>query len=341
MAENLAIIAAAGALKTETVIERALAEPERRVLITTYTKENLAQIIRRIEARCGVVPVNLAVMTWFSFLLSEAVRPYQHTVLDRIDVVGGLNFLAQRNRFTPKNEPDRYYLDASGDLYRNGVSEFACRADRESGGRVIARLEQRFDCIYVDEVQDLVGYDLDFLDLLFASQLEVTVVGDPRQFTLATNTSLRNKKYRGPGLLKWLDERTELCVREDRTRSARCSQPICDFAAGLFPQFGPIESDCDPGHGADGIHCLRVGDVKAYMDAYDPVILRERRTTNTHGLDAINIGVAKGSTYDRVLIFPSRPMRKYLEDGDLGVLKAPQKLYVAVTRARFSVGFVV
>ena len=55
----------------------------------------------------------------------------------------------------------------------------------------------------------------------------------------------------------------------------------------------------------------------------------------------MNIGVAKGGTHDRIIIFPTKPMLGYLEDGDASKLKSPEKLYVAVTRARFSVAFVV
>ena len=54
----------------------------------------------------------------------------------------------------------------------------------------------------------------------------------------------------------------------------------------------------------------------------------------------MNIGVAKGSTFDRVLIFPTNPMRQFLDE-DPSKLKAPERLYVAVTRARHSVAFVV
>lgn len=55
---------------------------------------------------------------------------------------------------------------------------------------------------------------------------------------------------------------------------------------------------------------------------------------------ASNIGVAKGSTYDRVLIFPTKPMLEYLKTNDLTKLPSRHRLYVAVTRARFSVTFV-
>jgi DNA helicase II / ATP-dependent DNA helicase PcrA len=59
------------------------------------------------------------------------------------------------------------------------------------------------------------------------------------------------------------------------------------------------------------------------------------------GLPAMNIGVSKGSTFDRVLIFPTKPMLKYIKSKDLAALPAPERLYVAVTRARYSVAFVV
>lgn len=55
----------------------------------------------------------------------------------------------------------------------------------------------------------------------------------------------------------------------------------------------------------------------------------------------MNFGVAKGSTFERILIFPTEPMLNYLKDREPKALKSPEDLYVAVTRARFSVAFVV
>jgi ATP-dependent DNA helicase UvrD/PcrA len=55
----------------------------------------------------------------------------------------------------------------------------------------------------------------------------------------------------------------------------------------------------------------------------------------------MNIGVSKGSTFDRVLIFPTNPIRQYLITKDHTRLKARERLYVAVTRARHSVAFAV
>ena len=336
---NLAIIAAAGARKTQSVIEGALADPTERVLVTTYTNENLRQITCRIQERSGIVPPNVRLTGWFSFLLSDGVRPYQASLFNEVGVVGGLNFLGDRARYI-KGGTRPYYLDRTGDVYRDAVSDLVCNLNAASGGAVIRRLESMYDHIYIDEVQDLVGWDLEVLDLLVASSINITVVGDPRQHTFATNQGSKNKRYRGAGLVDWLKERSTTCTREDRQVSHRCHQAICDFASELFPEFPAIVSGHSEVTGHDGIHEVSRFEVLEYAETYKPQVLRHDKRANTQGLPAINIGVSKGSTYGRVLIFPTRPMLKYLESEDRSVLKKPEALYVAVTRARHSVAFV-
>lgn len=240
---NTAIIAAAGARKTQMIIDQALAAAPQRVLITTYTNENLRQLERRIAQITGVVPEHITLLGWFSFLLSQGVRPYQRAILRHPGIVRGLNFHGKRPRGASATDLE-YFLDVKGNrgVWRDGVSDLVRRIDDNTGGLVIARLEDMFAHIYIDEVQDLVGYDLDVLDLLFASQIGVTVVGDPRQHLFATNEGPRNKKYRGAGLLRWFDERSAVCRREDRAVSYRCHQDICDFASALFPDYPPIKA---------------------------------------------------------------------------------------------------
>lgn len=93
--------------------------------------------------------------------------------------------------------------------------------------------------------------------------------------------------------------------------------------------------------GHDGVFMITRGDVPAYIAQYKPVILRHQRTIDTFGPADHQHWVAKGSTYDRVLIFPTKPMLEYLKTKDLAKLPSRHRLYVAVTRARFSVAFVV
>jgi DNA helicase-2/ATP-dependent DNA helicase PcrA len=77
------------------------------------------------------------------------------------------------------------------------------------------------------------------------------------------------------------------------------------------------------------------------MGKFQPTILRWDKNSDTFGLNAVNMRASKGCTYDRVLVVPPRTMLKYLTTLDLKTLKAKEALYVAATRARHSVAFVV
>lgn len=258
-------------------------------------------------------------------------------------MIGGLNFKGRRNRFTKKTDL-RYFIDGNSDLYRDAVSDFAIQLNATTNGAVVERLERVYTHIFIDEVQDLVGYDLDVLDLLFWSRINIMVVGDPRQHTFRTNLCPRNKRYCGAGLAQWFCEREGQCQcsLETHNYSYRCNQAICDFADTVFPGLQSTKSRDVPPSGHDGVFTVPASLLRDYLCDYGPVTaLRYDKNADTIGIPATNIGVAKGSTHDRVIIFPTKPMLTFLKDGDASKLKSPEKLYVAVTRARFSVAFVV
>lgn len=121
----------------------------------------------------------------------------------------------------------------------------------------------------------------------------------------------------------------------------RSNQEICDFADAISPSHPKTISKNETVTGNDGIYRISRDDVAAYYEQYDPVVLRYRRDVDTFGLPARNFDVAKGSTYNRTLIFCTRPMLKYLAHGDAAKPTSKEKFYVAVTRARYSVAFVV
>ncbi|MFD9269548.1 UvrD-helicase domain-containing protein [Streptomyces goshikiensis] len=339
--DNLAVLAAAGSRKTQHIVDCVLSNPSQRVLVTTYTTENMNQLVDRLSAGTGLLPKHVTVMAWFTFLLNQCARPYQGAVLDDVGVMRGLNFVGQRSRFIPKTNVKRYYLDTNGDVFRDGVAAFAYEADQRSGGKVINRLAEIYDHIYIDEVQDLAGYDLEILDLLLKSSTAVTVVGDPRQATFATNNATKNKRYKGSGIADWLTERKDICEVENRLESYRCNQAICDFADDLFPDLPRTISKNTDITGHDGVFTLTAAEVETYVEQYDPVVLRWDKRTNTQDLPAMNFGQSKGCTFDRVLIFPTQPMIKYYRNRDPEQAGDRSKLYVAVTRAKHSVTLVI
>ena len=70
------IIAAAGSGKTEKIVNLALNE-HRNVLITTYTDNNVEEIKSRFYQKVGVIPKNITILPWYTFMLTHGVKPYQ------------------------------------------------------------------------------------------------------------------------------------------------------------------------------------------------------------------------------------------------------------------------
>lgn len=337
------ILAAAGAGKTERIVNEALKDPGARVLITTFTNRNADTLRDRIVKYRGVIPPNITVMTWFVFLLREMVKPYQSSFTSAFRTQG-INFLNDRP-FSAKRGTDRYYFDRQDCIFQDGVADLAGVINENSGGKTLQRLRDNYDHLLIDELQDLAGYDLDLLDLFIGSGITLTMVGDARQATYTTNDSLKHRQYRGFGLYKWIDARRlrgKLAV-EWLNHSHRCNALICAFADALYPDQPKTESLNADVTGHDGIFLVSMADLTAYVAAFRPTVLRRNRTVALHeclGGVAANIGDVKGSTFDRVLVYPTNPMLKYLVTGDLAQAGDRERFYVAVTRARHSVAFV-
>lgn len=97
-------------------------------------------------------------------------------------------------------------------------------------------------------------------------------------------------------------------------------------------------ADVQTGH--DGVFPVAENEVRGYLERFQPQVLHRDKNSNSYGSTALNFGVAKGTEYDRVLIVPTGPIKKFLKTGDPSPLKDREKLHVAITRARHSVAFV-
>jgi len=91
----------------------------------------------------------------------------------------------------------------------------------------------------------------------------------------------------------------------------------------------------------DGIFFIKGDAAHDYHKEHKPVVLRWNIASNTLGLSAYNMGKMKGCSFDRVLIFPTEKMKKFFMTGKLSDAGDLSKFYVAITRARYSVAFVV
>lgn len=78
--------------------------------------------------------------------------------------------------------------------------------------------------------------------------------------------------------------------------------------------------------------------MEEYLQKYSPIQLRQSKSTDTHpAYPTLNFGVSKGLSFDRVLIYPTKPILDWIIRGIELKPTSKCKLYVAITRARYSV----
>ncbi len=340
---NRLIIASAGSGKTTFLVDEALSKSDRKIAILTYTNNNINEIKKKFYEKHGGIPKGVDVVTWFSFLLRECTRPYQRSVYDKRRV-RTIFFTNKRSvQGIPHSDTERYYFWEGDEIYSDKISRFVIDCEKNSKGLVTKRLADIYDEVFVDEFQDLSGYDLDLSEVFLKAGIHLVMVGDPRQCTYNTNNALKNKQYRGIGILnlihKW--EANNLCKIENHAISYRCNQKVCDFADKLWPDLENTKSLNSIATEHDGIFVVSKRNIHEYVKRFSPTILRYSRSTKeTYGYLVLNFGYAKGMTFDRVLIMPHGPIKKYLKSGNLDNVKGSlEKFYVAVTRARHSVAF--
>lgn len=341
---NEVIIAAAGSGKTSELVTRANKMSNKRVLITTYTVENSEEIKGKFFKESGCAPSNVKIQTWFSFLLNEAVRPYQNYLYDK-NRIENIEFVSGRSStYVGKKDVEKYYLKAGKNIYTDKMCDFILAVNKLSHQAVIKRLESLYEVIMIDEVQDLAGYDLDFLLELFKSKIEIIVVGDNRQAVLFTNQSAKNKNTRGEHIFdlfkEWEGE--GFCKISYKTDCFRSNQKICDLADLFYPEMPKTKSLNQEITGHDGLFHITSQDVESYISKYDPQVLRYDRKTKYGGEKLpLNFRKSKGLTFNRVLILCNGPLNKFLKSGEIEPhLKSKAPYYVALTRARYSVCFV-
>ncbi len=344
---NQVTLAVAGSRKTQSIVDAcAGGAPDVRRLVLTYTQNGQAELEGRLRQACspGAVP---EVMGWFTFLLRHCIHPYLPLKFPG-QILRGLNFDGEPMGGKFAKGAARFF-DADGRAYRLHLSKLAYDVSVVSNGAVIDRISRIYDEIHIDEVQDLTGCDLRIVEqLMKAPGIDVHMVGDIRQSVFDTNPRDPNlKQFRGVKMLDWFElHRTSGLLEIYRNQETwRANQEIASFSDTLFPAelgFEPTTSKQTEITGHDGVFAITETDVVAYTKQFNPQALRESiATARTVELPFQNFGKVKGLTFDRVVIYPTKPITTFLTKGTALALKTACGLYVAVTRAKYSVAFVV
>ena len=203
---NLVKISAAGSGKTWDICHDALESTSStacKVLITTYTNRGAESIRNEIRKQnCGVLSSKVIIKTWYEFLLSEMIRPYQTSMSGiKINEVKSFDFSRMYgNTNYGKTGTKKRYLTSGHNVGANEASEFVIQLNRMSDGKVIARMEKIYSKIYFDEIQDLSGYDIEIINLLLSSSIDVICCGDNKQATYSTHNAKKNKNQTGPNI---------------------------------------------------------------------------------------------------------------------------------------------
>jgi len=352
---NMLIIAVAGSGKTTYLINEALNKKDN-ILITTYTKSNENEIKNKFYSKIGYIPSNIEIMTWYEFLLRHGVRPYQGAMNDLLyeKNIGFFLTPQKSTQYVKKEDILKYYFTRDMKIFSDKVSFFILTCNEKIDGKIISRISKIYSHIFIDEVQDLVGYDLDILRLLINSNTELIMVGDPRQTTYTTHPTEKYTKYQNGKIEEFIkyevNKKHELCQINFNIlkQSHRNNSYICSFSSKLYPDL-PVSEPCQCASCRDyeqnhiGVFLVHKKDVINYLLLYSPVQLRwnSKRICNTN-YTVFNFGESKGLAFDRVIIYPTKDMEQWISNRSYilaGETKA--KFYVAITRARKSVAIVV
>jgi superfamily I DNA/RNA helicase len=352
MNNNKLIIAAAGSGKTTFLVNKALEQKEGKVLITTYTQANEAEIRKKIIEINKCIPENVTVQTWFSFLLQHGVKPFQGNLFEKkikglilVNSQSGLKAYTKSKQpiyFGEEKEFEKYYFSNGPKIYSDKLSKFVFRCNEKSDGSVIDRLARIYNHSYIDEVQDLAGYDLELLKLLFKCSSDILLVGDPRQGTYSTNSSSKNKKFKKSEIIHFFED-ASMDIETDQTSlltNYRCNPQICDLSNKLFADFQSTTSGNNTITEHDGVYFIKEEDIETYLQEHKPVQLRDSKKKEVNQNHRVmNFGEAKGLSFDRVLIYPTKPFIDWLKSNNTELAQTSRsKFYVALTRARHSVG---
>ena len=340
------VIAGAGSGKTTYIITSSTRENTRKILVTTFTRANEAEIRSKFVKHAGYIPSHITVQTWFAFLLQHGIRPFQGSRY-KGTITGLLLSSGVSAQYTEESDTVKHYLTPDRKVYSDKVAKLAIKCNELSNNAVIDRLTQIYDHIYIDEVQDMAGYDLDFIKLLIDSKIEVTLVGDPRQGTYSTSSSAKNKQYKKSKVVNFFEQIPFGITIDDSTLSTnfRCEPTICNLSNTLFPDLKPVTATTAQLSAPHrGVFVVKTADVDDYLKEFSPTQLRyDARSKDVRPEYPVhNFGASKGLEFDRVLIYPTKAITDWLKNQKHENLQptSKSKLYVAITRARLSVAFI-
>lgn len=322
-------LAVAGSGKTKTIIDGI--DPSKRILLITYTDNNLMNLRARVLDRFGYLPERLALCSYFTFLYSHCFRPF----LWRATGARGIRWTMPHARtLRLRRTDDRYYFDRKNRAYHNRLAKLLQMRGVVEPLR--HRLEKYFDYIFIDEFQDLAGHDFNLICDLVASEMDVRIyaAADFHQHTYDTSRDGNVNSSLYDDVERYKDRLKSVGFAVDTTslsRSYRCSPAVCSYVTELLGI--TLES-----HRSDSTNVIQIQTEddakKILMDASVRKLFYQKHYD--HYCNSKNWGASKGDEYENVCVVLNKTAWRSFAKGDARSLN-PQtrnKLYVACTRSR-------
>ena len=186
MANNTIYIAAAGAGKTTLILKQAIELYKKglpngkKILIITYTDNNQNNIRQKFLSEYGLIPKDIVILGWFTFLLAYWIRPFKGTVIEQlydrhigmsfVEGISGTKTLPNGHIITTYHNDAEKFLDSSLKyLYSDKMAEFAYKCWEQNKTDLLNRMSNIADTIFIDEAQDLAAWDFEIIKTLIRS----------------------------------------------------------------------------------------------------------------------------------------------------------------------------
>lgn len=322
------IHAVAGSGKTSLIINELTLE--KYIAIITYTTSNQNVLKEKVVEKFGHMPENIKIFGFWQFIYSFCLVP---CLTSKPKGIIYDNEIKKNHKFNGK----KVAYGVNGYIFDNMISKFLF----DKNIPYIERINEYFDEIYIDEMQDFDSYDFDWLLTLAKSKIRVWLVGDFFQRTYSTskfgnkgsslinNFELYKQKFETSG---YYFNETLL------SKSHRCSPEICNFVSeniGIN-----IKS-----HNISGkAKFLLIDDKNTILnilqdDSIKKLFFKEHYKYNCN---SVNWGDSKGQTYDKICIVLNPESFKLYSKYKLMEMRpiTKSKFYVACTRSLGDVYFI-
>lgn len=328
------VFAVAGSGKTSSIIE--LLSNDSRCLMVTYTDNNTKHLRNKVIEKFGKIPDGIRIYSYFTFLYSFCYRP----ICGYKTKTKGINFdyplpaYAQRT----KKDTKRHYIDYGGRLFSNRISKLLLEFGVIEA--VIERIEQFFDSVCIDEVQDFAANDFNFLCSLAKTNAKMRLVGDFYQHTFDTSRDGNTQKSLHSCFDKYcikLEKSGFKIDLESLSSSYRCSPTVCSF---VEKNLGiRIQS-----HRKDAVDIQFFDDQETAKRIFqdNSVAKLFYQNSNKYSGNTANWGSIKGLDHFQDICIVLNPTTlKAFREGALEQLNptTKNKLYVACTRAKGNLYF--